>query len=92
MIDYESVVDAMLFESRVAMLDGEMLEVEPCQFSDCMTHVMEKLRQAERDAARYLWLRDKASGFAIENAADICREAWDSLIDDAMKSSSGGNL
>lgn len=57
MIDYENVVDAMLFEPRVAMLDGEMLEVEPCQFSDCMTHVMEKLRKAEKDAARYRWLR-----------------------------------
>lgn len=58
MIGYEYVVDAMLFEARVAMLDGEMLEVEPSQFSDCMTHVMEKLRQAEKDAARYRWLRD----------------------------------
>lgn len=70
----------------------EAYEIHAIVSKGDLLDIIHRLRQAERDAARYLWLRDKASGFAIENAADICREAWDPLIDDAMKSSNGGNL
>lgn len=80
MTDYESVVDAMLFESSVAMLDGGMLEVEPCQFSDCMAHVMEKLRKAEKDAARYRKLKRMAEsngtvGFMLATLTQKHRKA-----------------
>lgn len=46
-----------------------------------------RLRQAEKDAARYRWLRDTAD---VDGAADlmisiIISDEWDSLIDEAMQ-------
>lgn len=97
MIGYENVVDAMLFEARVAILDGEMLEVEPSQFSDCMMHVMEKLRQAEKDAARYRFIKQWSQSHSLNVYR---KELWDEIVDREinnesrriMKSSNGGDL
>ena len=86
MIDYERIVDSMLFDARVAMLDGDILEVEPCQFSDCITHVMEKLRQAEKDAARYRWLRDYyRHEYCVDDLFDGGSSSVDNRIDEAMQ-------
>lgn len=46
-----------------------------------------RLRQAEKDAARYRWLRDTAD---VDGADDlmisiIISDEWDSLIDEAMQ-------
>lgn len=53
------ILDQMLVEARVMMMDGSPLELDPSQFSDCVTGLIGRLREAERDAARYRWLRDK---------------------------------
>ena len=54
----EYILDQMLSESRVMIMDGSPLELDPSQFSDCVTSLIERLREAEKDAARYRWLRD----------------------------------
>ena len=58
MIDFEMLVDEIRIKARAAILDGCNLDLEPSQFSDCMEYLIDRLRQAEKDAARYRWLRD----------------------------------
>ncbi|MGL4354118.1 MAG: hypothetical protein ACRCVV_14760 [Shewanella sp.] len=89
MIDLDSI-EAQC-KSSIANGYGH-LPVIDCGNAVKVMELITRLRQAEKDAARYRWLRDKASAFAIENAAEICREAWDSLIDDAMNARNGGDL
>ena len=56
----EYILDKMLTEARVMMMDGSPLELDPSQFSDCVTALVNRTREAEKDAARYRWLRDRA--------------------------------
>ena len=88
MIDFELIVDEMRIEARAAILDGCTLELEPSQFSDCMEYLIEHMRQAEKDAARYRWLCalkiydqfDSIDQVFYDNKVDT-----DEAIDEAMQ-------
>ncbi|MGL4757446.1 MAG: hypothetical protein ACRCXB_34265 [Aeromonadaceae bacterium] len=56
----EYILDQMLVEARVMMMEGSLLELDPSQFSDCVTSLIERLREADKDAARYRWLLEQA--------------------------------
>lgn len=43
------------------------------------------LRQAEKDAARYRWLRDLPEGSAHEEIGNYPGDMWDAAIDEAMQ-------
>ena len=43
------------------------------------------LRQAEKDAARYRWLRDLPDGSAHEEIGNYPGDMWDAAIDEAMQ-------
>ena len=43
------------------------------------------LRQAEKDAARYRWLRDLPDGSAHEEIGNYPGDMWDESIDEAMQ-------
>lgn len=67
MIDFEMLVDEIRIKARAAILDGCNLDLEPSQFSDCMEYLIDRLRQAEKDAARYRWLRQQpCSGWEVD--------------------------
>lgn len=63
----EYILDKMLTEARVMIMDGSPLELDPSQFSDCVTALINRTREAEKDAERYRWLRHDAV-FTSENA------------------------
>ena len=55
--------------------------------AESIIELITRLRQAEKDAARYRWLRDTAD---VDGTADlmisiIVSDEWDSLIDEAMQ-------
>ena len=94
------ILDQMLVEARVMMMEGSPLELDQSQFSDCVTSLIGRLREAEMDAARYRWLRDRVCMFYV--SAECCdskdayltvtgygdddsREVVDAAIDDQMK-------
>lgn len=90
MIDLELLVDEMRIEARAAILDGCTLELDPSQFSDCMEGLIDRLRQAEKDAARYRWLRScdtaESKKFVSESGGWIVGlGVLDGMIDEAMQ-------
>ena len=85
MIDFEMLVDEIRIKARAAILDGCNLDLEPSQFSDCMEYLIDRLRQAEKDAARYRWLRDLPCDSANEEIGNYPGDMWDDAIDEAMQ-------
>lgn len=76
MIDFDDVVAALRFYERNDYL-----------LHDDADELITRLRQAEKDAARYRWLRSTAD---VDGTADlmisiIASDEWDSLIDEAMQ-------
>ena len=47
----------------------------------------ERVRELERDAERYRWLREDATTGQVDAILLDSRALWDSMIDDAMKES-----
>ena len=47
--------------------------------------IIARLRQAEKDAARYRWLRDLPGGSAHEEIGNYPGDMWDESIDEAMQ-------
>ena len=52
-----------------------------------MIELITRLRQAEKDAARYRWLRDLPDGSAHEEIGNYPGDMWDESIDEAMQCS-----
>lgn len=50
-----------------------------------MQELITRLRQAEKDAARYRWLRDLTDGSAHEEIGNYPGDMWDAAIDEAMQ-------
>lgn len=59
--------------------------------SDDVLEIITRLRQAEKDAARYRWLRDTAdvAGTTDLMISIIISDDWDLLIDEAMQCNLG---
>ena len=80
------ILDQMLVEARVMMMEGSPLELEPSQFSDCVTSLIGRLRESEKDAARYRWLRDIARHeYDVDDFFGGSSDSVDGMIDKAMK-------
>lgn len=80
------ILDQMLVEARVMMMDGSPLELDPSQFSDCVTGLIWRLREAERDAARYRWLRDIGQHkYYVDDILACTLRGADGCIDEYMK-------
>ena len=60
---------------------------EMCVKTDDMIELIARLRQAEKDAARYRWLRDLPDGSAHEEIGNYPGDMWDDAIDEAMQCS-----
>jgi len=82
----EYILDHMLVEARVMMMEGSPLELDPSQFSDCVTSLIGRLRETEKDAARYRWLRDIGRHeYDVDDFFDGSSNSVDGKIDQAMK-------
>ena len=54
---------------------------------EVLVELITRLRQAEKDAARYRWLRDLPGDSAHEEIGNYPGDMWDGAIDEAMKCS-----
>ena len=52
---------------------------------EVLVELITRLRQAEKDAARYRWLRDLHDGSAHEEIGNYPGDMWDESIDEAMQ-------
>ena len=52
---------------------------------EVLVELITRLRQAEKDAARYRWLRDLPSDSANEEIGNYPGDMWDDAIDEAMQ-------
>lgn len=60
------------------------LPVIDCGNAVKVMELITRLRQAEKDAARYLWLRDQADGFQLRDCMKLKGEDWNHSIDRVM--------
>ena len=56
-----------------------------CASAESLIELITRLRQAEKDAARYRWLRDLPDGSAHEEIGNYPGDMWDESIDEAMQ-------
>ncbi len=82
MSDYIDEIDACL-KSDIA--DGLAKEIYGYTTVEEMGELITRLRQAEKDAARYRWLRDSNSDYSVSSVLAKQESEWDSAIDEAMK-------
>ena len=61
--------------------DGEQIEMSRGEALELIV----RLRQAEKDAARYRWLRDLPGDSAHEEIGNYPGDMWDDAIDEAMQ-------
>ena len=54
---------------------------------EVLVELITRLRQAEKDAARYRWLRDLPGDSAHEEIGNYPGDMWDDAIDEAMQCS-----
>ena len=52
---------------------------------EVLVELITRLRQAEKDAARYRWLRDLPGDSAHEEIGNYPGDMWDDAIDEAMQ-------
>ena len=78
MIDLEAIEAEI--DDAIGCADGQA----PLQCSDAK-EIIDRLRQAEKDAARYRWLRDLPEGSAHEEIGNYPGDMWDAAIDEAMQ-------
>ena len=52
---------------------------------EVLVELITRLRQAEKDASRYRWLRDLPSDSANEEIGNYPGDMWDDAIDEAMQ-------
>ena len=52
---------------------------------EVLVELITRLRQSEKDAARYRWLRDLPGDSAHEEIGNYPGDMWDDAIDEAMQ-------
>ena len=72
--EFERIVNCFPF-------DGDILVLSKGECKDLLS----RLRQAEKDAARYRWLRDLPGDSAHEEIGNYPGDMWDDAIDEAMQ-------
>ena len=82
MIDLDKIEQ----QCKNAMQNGYgHLPVIECGNAVKVMELITRLRQAEKDAARYRWLRDLPDGSAHEEIGNYPGDMWDAAIDEAMQ-------
>ena len=82
MIDLDKIEQ----QCKNAMQNGYgHLPVIECGNAVKVMELITRLRQAEKDAARYRWLRDLPDGSAHEEIGNYPGDMWDESIDEAMQ-------
>ncbi len=74
-------LDRFCKEVQVCSATGHMIGIGSGEFSELIT----RLRQAEKDAARYRWLRDDADGHQLRGCMELNGEGWDAAVDRVMQ-------
>ena len=64
--------------------DGLHFLTEPVSYGE-LKLLVERLISAEKDAARYRWLRDLPGDSAHEEIGNYPGDMWDDAIDEAMQ-------
>lgn len=54
---------------------------------EVLVELITRLRKAEKDAARYRWLRDMPGNSAHDEIGNYPGDMWDDAIDEAMRCS-----
>lgn len=85
--DYMEAIDLMVSKARDAVIDGGLMELDPGELIACVGMMTERLRQAEKDAARYRWLRDSALRDHLHSLIMVHPVEWDMFNDEAMNGS-----
>ena len=85
MIDVNDL-DGLLELANDYVDDGLHFLTEPVSYGDLVI-LVERIIAAEKDAARYRWLRDLPDGSAHEEIGNYPGDMWDESIDEAMQCS-----
>ena len=84
MIDLDKIEQ----QCKNAMQNGYgHLPVIECGNAVKVMELITRIRQAEKDAARYRWLRDLPGDSAHEEIGNYPGDMWDDAIDEAMQCS-----
>ena len=85
MIDVNDL-DGLLELANDYVDDGLHFLTEPVSYGE-LKLLVERLISAEKDAARYRWLRDLPCDSANEEIGNYPGDMWDDAIDEAMQCS-----
>ena len=85
MIDVNDL-DGLLELANDYVDDGLHFLTEPVSYGE-LKLLAERLISAEKDAARYRWLRDLPGDSAHEEIGNYPGDMWDDAIDEAMQCS-----
>lgn len=80
------MIDLYFAEFHIELIEaegGKLVTVDCAMMREPIT----RLRQAEKDAARYRWLRDLPGDSAHEEIGNYPGDMWDDAIDEAMQCS-----
>ncbi|MGL5326790.1 MAG: hypothetical protein ACRC91_19045 [Aeromonas sp.] len=83
MIDLDEIERACNF----LMATGRNNHMPTKMSAEVTKELITRLRQAEKDAARYRWLRDEAEDQDLHVATTLESLEWDAFIDEAMNGS-----
>ena len=78
MIDLDELHDKMVSYRLVGFTKSDIGTIDALE-------LIGRLEQAEKDAARYRWLRDLPDGSAHEEIGNYPGDMWDESIDEAMR-------
>jgi len=82
MIDLDKLESRCKEASRNGYGNHPVIE---CASAESIMELITRLRQAEKDAARYRWLRDLPGDSAHEEIGNYPGDMWDDAIDEAMQ-------
>ena len=78
MIDLDELHDKMVSYRLVGFTKSGISTIDALE-------ILGRLQQAEKDAARYRWLRDLPGDSAHEEIGNYPGDMWDDAIDEAMQ-------
>lgn len=79
-------VDAIAKECERMIDEGcGHLPVIGCGKASEVAELIVMLRDAQNDAVRYRWLRDKADGYQLRGCMELNGADWDVAVDRVMK-------
>ncbi len=83
--DYRETIGDLVSELESAASRIKHLESANIAYSQQVAELIGRAGNAERNAARYVWLRDLPIGSPYEQIGNLPGDVWDEEIDAAMK-------